>query len=534
MDSDDPLGTFVEDNGDFQTRSASIDEVTPPTQSLPAGYSAVNWQSNVVVFPPAFDTFSPLNVGFRLDNSILPSGVDHTNLALFRNGTLVPACSSIGADPDPCVHARVSLGGGDILVAALTTEMSAWNFGAPTGAIFVNKDTVPNDPQNFSFTAAGLAPASFTLDDDSDGTFSNSQTFTGVAAGSGYSVSETVPSGWIQESATCSDGSPVSNINVSAGETITCTFRNSRPYEKPISASPLRIPLVAAFGGCTSANSTHGAPLDFPSCNPPSPSSGTVKTGTGSIGQAWIIVCNTGTASPSCNESAGGFTSSLQPDFRIFGANRDTQCRLTGTPSGCSAGSDYNPNGATGPYTTTCTTAATCGNDGRPAPLCAPGVGSSTACFAGSDVTLVQGLGDPSNVTVDPSTQCGTDASCLSFASRFVGHGLRVTDRHNCEESLPAGDPNDCPASASTSTRAATLVDIQFPVPLDCLGTASAALGSTCGVNTTANALVPGFVLAGKQGVVELGEITLRDSGPDGTRGNTDDERFATQGIFLP
>lgn len=40
--------------------------------------------------------------------------------------------------------------------------------------------------------------------------------------------------------------------------------------------------------------------------------------------------------------------------------------------------------------------------------------------------------------------------------------------------------------------------------------------------------------LAGKQGVVELGEVQLRDSGPDGTRGTTDDQRFAVQGIFLP
>jgi len=305
-------------------------------------------------------------------------------------------------------------------------------------------------------------------------------------------------------------------------------------HEKPISASPVRIPLVPAFDACTSANSTHGLPLNFPSCNPPVPTSGTVKTGTGSIGQGWIIVCNTGSAAPSCNELAPGFTTAMQPDVRLFGAGRDVQCRLTGTPSGCSAGSDYNPNGAAGPYTTTCSTASLCGNDGRPAPFCAPGAGSSAACQANTDVTETASLGAPSGTTVDPSTQCGTNVTCLAFAGHFVGHAIRVTDHYNCNPSAPLGDANACPANATTSNRAATMVDILFPVPVDCLPTAAAALGSVCGANTTANALVPGSVIAGKQAVVETGQIIAQDSGPNGTRGDSDDETFATQGVFLP
>ena len=97
------------------------------------------------------------------------------------------------------------------------------------GTIVVVKDAVPNDAQDFAFSAGGgLTPSSFSLDDDSDGTLSNTQTFTNVAVGSGYSLSETVPSGWSQSSAICSDGSPVSNIGVSPGETVTCTFVNNR------------------------------------------------------------------------------------------------------------------------------------------------------------------------------------------------------------------------------------------------------------------------------------------------------------------
>src|SRR6185503_680942 len=95
------------------------------------------------------------------------------------------------------------------------------------GQIVVVKDATPDDPQDFDFTAGGgLSPASFQLDDDANATLSNTRTFGNVVPGSGYSLSETVPSGWDQTSATCDDGSPVSNVNVSADETVTCTFSN--------------------------------------------------------------------------------------------------------------------------------------------------------------------------------------------------------------------------------------------------------------------------------------------------------------------
>ena len=83
--------------------------------------------------------------------------------------------------------------------------------------------------QDFSFTAGGgLSPTSFALDDDLDPGLSNTQQFNDVPAGSGYSVAETVPGGWSQASATCDDGSPVSNISLAAGEHVTCTFANNQ------------------------------------------------------------------------------------------------------------------------------------------------------------------------------------------------------------------------------------------------------------------------------------------------------------------
>jgi Tol biopolymer transport system component len=328
-----------------------------------------------------------------------------------------------------------------------------------------------------------------------------------------------------------------------------CTMPAPQSYPRPISADPILARLVPAYKSCdlpdpSRRNSIHGAPLNFPSCNPPMPASNTVKAGSKSVGYAEISVCNTGAQLPQCHESAPGFTTAMQPDVRLWGSGRDIQCRITGTPAGCSAGQDYNPNGATGPYTTICTKAAYCSDPARPAnPFCAPGSGSETACVAGADITATAGLGYSFSGSPEVCSEFPVGSpewtQCANEKGRFIGHGIRVTDRYNCGPELPQGDANACPASAATSTREATLVDIQFPVPVDCLSNPEPAIaGSNCGVNTTANALAPGVYVAGKKAVVEVGQITIWDAGPNGVpRVNapyTDDQRFATQGIYIP
>src|SRR5439155_24764700 len=55
-----------------------------------------------------------------------------------------------------------------------------------------------------------------------------STTFSNLAPGSGYAVSETVPSGWSQTSAICDNGNDPSAITLPAGGTVTCTFTNSK------------------------------------------------------------------------------------------------------------------------------------------------------------------------------------------------------------------------------------------------------------------------------------------------------------------
>jgi hypothetical protein len=273
---------------------------------------------------------------------------------------------------------------------------------------------------------------------------------------------------------------------------------NPAPYPTPVGASPLRVSLVPAFKPCEtgSANSQHGPPLDFPSCSNPALASSTVTLGSNLIGFARMVVCSLNAAAPFCNPTPTGVMP--KPDVRFTGSIRDVRCRQTSTPPGCIAGSDYNPNSPFGPY-------VSAGNGtGAATPPCYPTATSSSDCVANADLTASAFLESPA------STTGGTGA--------FAGHGVRITDSFN------GRSQND----------SATVTDMAFPIPLDCIATGTAFQGSTCGVNTTANALAPGVVTAGDTAVWQIGQVELKDSGPDGVRGNSDDERFATQGIFLP
>lgn len=123
--------------------------------------------------------------------------------------------------------ALVAIDGG--AVGSRDNQMSS-NAIPRKGKITVIKDAVPNDAQDFTFdnNFGNGNPSTFSLDDDSNETLPRSRTFE-VAAGSHYSVSETVPSDWKQTSATCTGtGNTPSNITVAPDGTVTCTFVNHK------------------------------------------------------------------------------------------------------------------------------------------------------------------------------------------------------------------------------------------------------------------------------------------------------------------
>jgi hypothetical protein len=95
------------------------------------------------------------------------------------------------------------------------------------GTIIIDKVTDPaGDPASFDFTLTGGPSAlndSFSLTDTAT-PFEHGD----LLPGSGYSAAEVgIPANWDLTSATCSDGSPVTNIDVGIKETVTCTFTNT-------------------------------------------------------------------------------------------------------------------------------------------------------------------------------------------------------------------------------------------------------------------------------------------------------------------
>ncbi len=111
---------------------------------------------------------------------------------------------------------------GDTNYASSTGVCEPLSVTQPDGHIIVDKVTVPAlDPQSFSFDGSGGTYGDFAL---TDAAAPNDQA---LVAGT-YAVSETVPAGWDQTSAICSDGSPIGAISLQSGETVTCTFTNTK------------------------------------------------------------------------------------------------------------------------------------------------------------------------------------------------------------------------------------------------------------------------------------------------------------------
>jgi hypothetical protein len=118
--------------------------------------------------------------------------------------------------------ANIDVGPGETVTCTFRNQLQ--NHLQP-GTIIVRKVTNPSpDPSgaSFSFTAGGgLSPTSFSLNDGESRTFDN------LVPQAGYSLVENTPAGWDSTRA-CSDGSPISNIDVGPGETVTCTFTNTK------------------------------------------------------------------------------------------------------------------------------------------------------------------------------------------------------------------------------------------------------------------------------------------------------------------
>jgi hypothetical protein len=165
------------------------------------------------------------------------SGPFNQAIAATRFGEAAIDLSALGIIPNQNDPNAPCVGFGSAYVksrasSSFTSQMKDYSAPIPVGlnscgTIIIQKVTDPSPDTtdtSFPFTLTGGASAlnkSFSLKNG------GSNTTLAVKAGSGYVAAEQTPTGWDLTSATCDDGSPVTNIAVSTGETVTCTFTNT-------------------------------------------------------------------------------------------------------------------------------------------------------------------------------------------------------------------------------------------------------------------------------------------------------------------
>jgi hypothetical protein len=213
-------------------------------------------------------------------------------------------------------------------------------------------------------------------------------------------------------------------------------------YPRPKGATPLRASLVPGYQPCSAPNRSHGAPLAFPSCNPPVQSSSVLTVGT--------------------------------VDANTFNANSIGSIRLEAI------------------------------------------VGNPNNNVDDSDVKITLSITDVRN---KPS---GSD-----YTGQLLGTApLQLTDRDNAPESPETG----------------TVQSFPFQFPVSCVATGDANIGGACTASTTFDALIPGAVGEGLRSIWELGQLVVKDAGPNGTGyaacpptcGDGDETVFERQGVFVP
>lgn len=170
-------------------------------------------------------------------------------------------------------------------------------------------------------------------------------------------------------------------------------------------------------------------------------------------------------------------------------------------------------------------------------PSCAPPVASSSVLtigtpdangFAANSVNGITYKVLPGDVRADLSmSDIRNKPSGTDYTGRvLVRVPLQITDRNNAAEIPETG----------------TVQAIQLQFPADCVATAGTTTGSTCNLTTTVNAQIPGAVVDSQRSIWEMGQVEIRDAGPNGTGyascpptcGDGDESTFMRQGIFIP
>ena len=404
-------------------------------------------------------------------------------------------------------------------------------------------DTQPDDPRDFSFTAGGgLSPSSFTLDDDGNGGngFANFHTFAGLTPGSGYSVAQQGLPSWLQESATCSDGSSPSSIDLAPAENVTCTFVTSHRARIVIvkDARPNNIQVFDFVTGGGLSPATFQLDDDGNNGNALSNSRAfTVAAGSGySVAEQtppgeWVpegATCSDGSQVSGIGVSQGEivtctFVNRLQSYPRPRGASplraslvpAYRQCTSPTAMHGAPLAHPSCPIVPASNYLT----------QGSPD---ANGAGANGQSFITLKVRpYVPGPPDDGDVRVIGTL---TDIRCLAATSASVCSAANAADGPDYSGELQVA----LTPQITDTMPIGTTMTFSFPVRVTCANSASTSLGGTCSMNTTFNAIVPGAVREDQLAIWSLDAVKVMDGGPDGSVQTADNTLYMSQGIFVP
>jgi glucose/arabinose dehydrogenase len=88
--------------------------------------------------------------------------------------------------------------------------------------------------------------------------------------------------------------------------------------------------------------------------------------------------------------------------------------------------------------------------------------------------------------------------------------------------------------SGPAQNEQATISDFTIPATVSCLPTADPAVGATCNLDTTLDAIVPGAARESTRAIWELRQVQVTDGGSDADADTTPNTVFARQGVFVP
>jgi Putative Ig domain/Prealbumin-like fold domain len=204
--------TIKDKNGNAGTLNCSVTVNAPPS----ANCVSITAVQGLPITPVTLVASGGVGGPYTFSATGLPAG-----LSMAPDGT-ISGTPTVSGTFSYSVTIKDKNGNPGTLNCSVTVQAN------PATLIVVKKTTSASGDGTFTFTVGGAVSTTFSLT-TANGTAST--TLNNLQSGR-YSLTEKTLSGWTQTSANCSDGSPISAINLQPGQTITCTITNSRAKYK--------------------------------------------------------------------------------------------------------------------------------------------------------------------------------------------------------------------------------------------------------------------------------------------------------------